>query len=231
MQARQGHLDGTRVWREPILRDDRVFLRSDEDPRPVFTVDLMLDGSASRLHCQEILAAQGVILAKSLAACGIPVRVLSFCSLRGYTVLRILKDYGDKNAERNIFSYFAAGWNRDGLALRGAGQLLKQSPAKRHLLILLTDASPDDSHKIPPTGKIPLSREYDGQAGVDDTAEEVRALRREGVRVAAVFMGESSSMPAARAIYGQSLARIQRMDQLAAAAGKLIQNEIRELSG
>ena len=231
VQARQGHLDGTRVWREPILRDDRVFLRSDEDPRPVFTVDLMLDGSASRLHCQEILAAQGYILAKSLAACGIPVRVLSFCSLRGYTVLRILKDYGDKNAERNIFSYFAAGWNRDGLALRGAGQLLKQSPAKRHLLILLTDASPDDSHKIPPTGKIPLSREYDGQAGVDDTAEEVRALRREGVRVAAVFMGESSSMPAARAIYGQSLARIQRMDQLAAAAGKLIQNEIRELSG
>ena len=231
VQARQGHLDGTRVWREPVLRDDRVFLRSDEDPRPVFTVDLMLDGSASRLHCQEILAAQGVILAKSLAACGIPVRVLSFCSLRGYTVLRILKDYGDKNAERNIFSYFAAGWNRDGLALRGAGQLLKQSPAKRHLLILLTDASPDDSHKIPPTGKIPLSREYDGQASVDDTAEEVRALRREGVRVAAVFMGESSSMPAARAIYGQSLARIQRMDQLAAAAGKLIQNEIRELSG
>ena len=70
-----------------------------------------------------------------------------------------------------------------------------------------------------------------GQAGIDDTAEEVRALRAEGVRVAAVFMGENASVPAANTIYGRDLARIRRMDQLAAAAGKLIQTEIRELSG
>ena len=63
-------------------------------------------------------------------------------------------------------------------------------PRKKHLLILLTDASPDDSHKILPSGKVPLSRDYDGQIGVDDTAEEVRALRAQGIRVAAVFMGE-----------------------------------------
>ena len=228
--ARQGFLDGTKVWREPILRDDRVFLRADEEPHPGFTVDLMLDGSASRLHCQETIAIQGYILAKSLATCGIPVRVTSFCSLRGYTVLRILKDLGDKNGERKVFDYFAAGWNRDGLALRGAGELMRSAPADKHLLILLTDASPDDSHKILPSGKVPLSRDYDGQAGIDDTAEEVRALRAQGVRVAAVFMGENESVPAANAIYGRDLARIRRMDQLAAAAGRLIQTEIQELS-
>ena len=229
--ARQGCLDGRRVWREPVLGDDRVFLRSDEESYPGFTVDLMLDGSASRLHCQEIIAAQGYILAKSLSSCGIPVRITSFCSLRGYTVLRILKDFGDKNGERNVFDYFAAGWNRDGLALRGMGELMKSAPADRHLLILLTDASPDDSRKILPSGKIPLSRDYDGQTGVDDTAEEVRALRQQGIRVAAVFMGENAAVPAANAIYGRDLARIRRMDQLAAAAGRLIQDEIRELSG
>lgn len=229
--ARQGWLDGTKVWREPVLHDDRVFLRSDEESRPGFAVDLMLDASASRLHCQEAIAIQGYILAKSLASCGIPVRVTSFCSLRGYTVLRILKDFGDKNGERNVFNYFAAGWNRDGLALRGAGELIKSAPAEKHLLILLTDASPDDSHKILPSGKVPLSRDYDGQIGVDDTAEEVRALRAQGVRVAAVFMGENASVPAANAIYGRDLARIRRIDQLAAAAGRLIQDEIRELSG
>lgn len=228
--ARQGFLDGTKVWREPILRDDRVFLRADEEPHPGFTVDLMLDGSASRLHCQETIAIQGYILAKSLATCGIPVRVTSFCSLRGYTVLRVLKDLGDKNGERRVFDYFAAGWNRDGLALRGAGELMRSAPADKHLLILLTDASPDDSHKILPSGKIPLSRDYDGQAGIDDTADEVRALRAQGVRVAAVFMGENESVPAANAIYGRDLARIRRMDQLAAAAGRLIQTEIQELS-
>lgn len=229
--ARQGWLDGTRVWREPVLHDDRVFLRNDEESRPSFAVDLMLDASASRLHCQETIAIQGYILAKSLAACGIPVRVTSFCSLRGYTVLRILKDFSDRNGERNVFNYFAAGWNRDGLALRGAGELIRSAPAEKHLLLLLTDASPDDSHKILPSGKIPLSRDYDGQVGVDDTAEEVRTLRAQGVRVAAVFTGENTSVPAANTIYGRDLARIRRMDQLAAAAGRLIQDEIRELSG
>ena len=231
VSARQGHVDSQRIWRLPVLKDGKVFLRSEEENNPGFTVDLLLDGSASRLHCQETIAAQGYILARSLAACGIPVRVSSFCSLRGYTVVRILKDFSEKNAERKIFNYFAAGWNRDGLALRMAGKLLDTAPADRHLLILLTDASPDDSRKILPTGKVPLSRSYDGEAGVQDTAEEVRALRQQGVRVAAVFMGENTSAPDARTIYGQDLVRIQRMDQLATAAGKLIQEEIRELSG
>jgi len=230
VSARQGHVDSQRIWRLPVLKDGKVFLRSEEENNPGFTVDLLLDGSASRLHCQETIAAQGYILARSLATCGIPVRVSSFCSLRGYTVVRILKDFSEKNAERKIFNYFAAGWNRDGLALRMAGKLLDTAPADRHLLILLTDASPDDSRKILPTGKVPLSRSYDGEAGVQDTAEEVRALRQQGVRVAAVFMGENASAPDARTIYGQDLVRIQRMDQLAAAAGKLIQEEIRELS-
>lgn len=230
VSARQGHVDSQRIWRLPVLKDGKVFLRSEEENNPGFTVDLLLDGSASRLHCQETIAAQGYILARSLATCGIPVRVSSFCSLRGYTVVRILKDFSEKNAERKIFNYFAAGWNRDGLALRMAGKLLDTAPADRHLLILLTDASPDDSRKILPTGKVPLSRSYDGEAGVQDTAEEVRALRQQGVRVAAVFMGENASAPDARTIFGQDLVRIQRMDQLATAAGKLIQEEIRELS-
>ena len=230
VSARQGHVDSQRIWRLPVLKDGKVFLRNEEENNPGFTVDLLLDGSASRLHCQETIAAQGYILARSLATCGIPVRVSSFCSLRGYTVVRILKDFSEKNAERKIFNYFAAGWNRDGLALRMAGKLLDTAPADRHLLILLTDASPDDSRKILPTGKVPLSRSYDGEAGVQDTAEEVRALRQQGVRVAAVFMGENVSASDARTIYGQDLVRIQRMDQLAAAAGKLIQEEIRELS-
>ena len=229
--ARQGWLDGERVWRQPVLHDGRVFLRGDEEPRPGFTVDLMLDASASRLHCQETVAIQGYILAKSLAACGIPVRVVSFCSLRGYTVLRVLKDYADRNAEGRVFDYFAAGWNRDGLALRAAGELLSSAPEEKHLLLVLTDASPNDSHKILPSGSIPLSRDYDGQPGIDDTATQVRALRRRGIRVAAVFLGENASVPAANAIYGRDLARIRRMDELAQAAGRLIQDEIRELSG
>lgn len=54
---------------------------------------------------------------------------------------------------QNINRYFASGWNRDGLALRAAGDLLQfaPGPAPRHLLIVLTDASPNDSRRIPPS--------------------------------------------------------------------------------
>ena len=62
-----------------------------------------------------------------------------------------------------------------------------------------------------------------------DTAAQVRTLQRQGVRVSAVFMGEDSSAGAAAQIYGKNMARIRGMDQLARAAGRLIQNEIREL--
>ena len=87
--ARSGNVDPGRVWRAPLLNDDRVFLCAEEENHPAFTVDLLLDASASRLHCQEVIAAQGSILAESLANCGIPVRVSAFSSLRGYTVLRV----------------------------------------------------------------------------------------------------------------------------------------------
>ena len=40
-------------------------------------------------------------------------------------------------------------------------------------------------------------------------------------------MGENSSIPAAERVYGKNLARIRGMDQLARAAGQLIQHEIR----
>lgn len=228
--ARTGSLDTARVWRAPTFNDSRVFLCAEDENRPSFTVDLLLDASASRLHCQEVIAAQGMILAESLANSGIPVRVSSFCSLRGYTVLRVLKSFGDKSRQ-GINSYFASGWNRDGLALRAAGDLLAlyPGPAARHLLILLTDASPNDSRRILPSPENPLGHDYGGQAGIQDAAAEVRALKRKNIRTAAVFMGESEAAGSAEMIYGKNLARIRSTDQLARAAGILIQNEIREI--
>lgn len=228
--ARIGQLDASHVWRVPLLHDSRVFLASEEENQPAFTVDLLLDASASRLHCQEVLAAQGVILAKSLLACSIPVRVSSFCSLRGYTVLRILKNFDEKSSQ-SIFRYFSSGWNRDGLALRAMGDLLTVFPgnAPRHLLLVLTDASPNDSLRVQASSENPFGHDYGDAFGVQDAAAEVRALRAKGIHVSAVFMGESSSASHAAVIYGKELARIKGIDQLAKAAGILIQHEIRSL--
>ena len=82
---------------------------------------------------------------------------------------------------------------------------------------------------MPPSSENPLGHDYGGAFGVDDAAAEVHDLRRKGLRVSAVFMGEDSSSRDAERIYGKNLARIRGMDQLARAAGRLIQNEIREL--
>ena len=186
--------------------------------------------SASRLHCQEVIAAQGSILAQSLAACGIPVRVSCFSSLRGYTVLRVLKGFKEKSLQ-GICQYFASGWNRDGLALRAAGDLIDfdPGPAARHLLILLTDASPTTAAASRPLPDDPLGRDYGGSAGVEDAAAEVRALQRKGLRVSAVFMGETPAPPTPPASTARTWPASGAWTSWPAAAGRLIQNEIREL--
>lgn len=225
--ARSGRLNSPRAWRAAVLSDQRVFVRETDAARPGFTVDLLLDASSSRMHCQEAVSAQGYILAESLARCRIPVRVSAFCSLRGYTVLRILKDLKDNSQQ--VFRYFATGWNRDGLVLRAAGELLEAPTEQKRLILLLTDASPNDSRRIPPGGEYPFGRDYADAPAAEDAAREVRALERQGLHVGAIFMGPSLNIPAAETIYGKKLARIRTLDQLAAAAGTLIQAEIQEL--
>jgi hypothetical protein len=226
LPSRRGVLDTCRVWRYPALRDDRVFLRREEEPQPVLSVELLLDASASRLNSQELIAAQGVILAESLRACGIPVQVHSFCSIRSYTVLRTLKS-ANSDDSRGIFGYFAAGWNRDALALSAAGSLLQDTPAEKRLLLILTDARPSDSVRYRPSGSFGIGKDYDGALAVDDTAKAVHDLRESGVRVAAIFMGSAQGARNAMQIYGQSgFVRVQSMEQLADGAGKLICREI-----
>lgn len=225
--ARSGQLDCRRAWRAFVLSDQRVFTREMDTAVPGFTVDLLLDASSSRMHCQEAIAAQGYILSESLTRCGVLVRVSGFCSLRGYTVLRTLKDFRDNS--RKIFRYFAVGWNRDGLALRAAGELLEVPPEWKRLILLLTDASPNDSRRIPPGEGHPFGHDYSGSPAVEDSARQVRVLRGKGIRVGAVFMGPEMNLDAARTIYGKNLASIRSIDQLAQAAGRLIQDEIQEL--
>ena len=112
----------------------------------------MLDASASRMGHEAVIAAQGYVIAESLTRCGIPVQVYSFSTIQNYTVMRLFRGYEEKEKNRGILDYVAAGWNRDGLALRAAGHLAGQSSCEKRLLIVLTDASPNDDKKIPSQG-------------------------------------------------------------------------------
>ena len=226
--GRNGRIAPEKIWRAVYLNDERIFTEKFEEEQPDFSVDLMLDASASRLQSQETIAAQAYVIARSLHLCRIPVQVTSFLSLRGYTVIRRFCGYDEMDKDGRIFDYFAAGWNRDGLALRGAGQLMQDSPAKNRLLIILTDASPNDDRKIPSdrAGGHPLSRDYSGEAGIEDASSEVRALKKSGVQVMAVLNGEDGSSEAVRRIYGDDFVRIENIRRLSDAVGTLLQKKI-----
>ena len=228
----RGRLMGERAYRMPLLQDPAVFLKPAQDPRPDLSVDLLLDASASRTASQEMIAAQAYMLAESMMKCQIPVRVLCFRSLRGYTVLQILKEDKDRSAAP-ILQYFAGGWNRDGLALKALEYLdtLREDRSSRRLLLVLTDAHPSDSTEMPPEGRSPLKHNYEGAAAIEDTAAAAADLRKKGIRIAAVFTGSHSHLEALKTIYGNHFVRIRHMEQLAQEAGTLLEQELIQWRG
>ena len=227
VRGKTGSFAPRHVWHALKLHDPRVFTSLQEEVQSDFCIDLLLDASASRASHQEIIAAQAYVLAESLRLCGIPLQVAAFCSLRGYTVLQLLQRYDERSKSQNVFNYFAAGWNRDGLALRGMKELMEQRRSTGHILIMLSDVRPNDDHRIPAAGSLPLSYDYAEARAIDDTAEEVRRLRAGGIQVIGLLNGELPGfLPAARKIYGKDFARVKKIDRLADAVGSLLQKHI-----
>ena len=228
IKSNSGELNGGLVWRATKLDDGKVFLRDEQSNMGDLCVDILLDASTSQQKRQEIVSGQGYMIAEALTRCGIPCRVMSFCSMTGYTIVRVYRDYQETGANEKIFDYVSNGCNRDGLAIRAAHYLISQAPYEHRLLIILSDVKPNDIRKLPPNGegeRVP----YDGEAGINDTAFEVRRARADGIAVICVFTGDDADLPAAKLVYGRDFARIQSMDRMADTVGILIQNQIRNL--
>lgn len=228
-RTRAGRLCPERIWRGQYLHDSRLFETVIPGQMGNLMVDLLLDGSASQRDQQEKVANQGYLIAESLTRCQIPVRVSSFCAVSGCTVIQVLRDYGETGRNQNIFNYTAVGWNRDGLALRAMGYLMEQESCEHRLLLILSDASPNDDQRLPGAGFFRPGRDYGGEIGVKDVAAEVNALRKLGFWVLCIFTGSDRELPAAQKIYGRDLARIRSVSWFADTVGRLIQNRIREL--
>lgn len=228
VKANSGRLNGLWAWRAATLNEDRVFLKSEQDEMGALSVDILLDASTSQKNRQETVSAQGYMIAESLTRCDIPCRVMSFCSMTGYTVLRIFRDYDKPRDNAAIFEYVSKGCNRDGLAIAAAHRLMNDTQYEHKLLIILSDVKPNDVVKIPPkTGGEPVP--YENDAGLTDCALEVRRARADGISVVCVFTGEDEDLNSAKLVYGRDFARIQSLDMLADTVGKLIQNQIKNL--
>lgn len=223
--CRAGALCPALAWRAAALDDERVFTRRQPGDPGELTVDILLDGSASQNQQQEKLAAQAYIIVESLTRCHIPVRVTAFCSVSGCTVLRILRDYDHPEQNNRVMDYVSAGWNRDGLALRAMGRLMRQTAGEKRLLLVLSDASPNDDQRIP--GGLG-GHAYTGKRGVDDTAAEAADLRLHGVTPVCLFSGSDREAPDARRIYGAAMERLPSVGWLADTVTRLIQGQIRK---
>ena len=220
-----GQFQSGRVWRALYLHDERVFERMEQDNMGDVSVDILLDASTSQEHRLESVSNQAYVIAESLNRCGIPCRVLSFCSMTGYTILDIFRDYWETDGNDRIFDFVANGCNRDGLAIRAACRLMRDNPCEHRLLIILSDVKPNDVLKIPWAGeseRVP----YNALPGLTDTALEVRRARAEGISVICVFTGDDEDVPSAKLVYGRDFARIRTLSQMADTVGKLIQNQI-----
>ena len=225
-RSASGTLDIGRVWRGLYLDDDKVFTRIMQSDPGDLCVDILLDASYSQVNRQAMVSAQGYMIAEALTRNKIPVRVSSFCSMSGYTILTRYRDYFETDNNQRIFHFFTTGCNRDGLALRAMCQEMESAPCEHKILILLSDARPHDIIQILQNGHYV---NYSEDNSILNTAAEVRSLQHHGIAVICVFTGDDDDVPAAHTIYGRNFARIRNLDQFADTVGTLIQNQIRSL--
>ena len=226
VRTASGTLDPGRIWRGVYLDDDKVFTKIQQSDPGQLAVDLLLDASSSQVDRQAVVAAQGYMIAEALTRCHIPVRVTSFCSLSGYTVLTRYRDYQEQDRNERIFRYFTTGCNRDGLAIRALAREIEESSYEHKLVILLSDAKPNDVIQLYRDGTYV---DYARDNGIENTAMEVRSLLFRDIPVVCVFTGNDDDIPAAHTIYGRNFARIRSLDQFADTVRTLIQNQIRRL--
>lgn len=221
-KAKTGALMSSQAYRLPVLNDPRVFLKDGDEIEAGIVADILLDASQSRMHAQESIAAEAYIIASSLVSLGIPVRVMTFRSIRGYTVLEVLKETAEKDCS-GVMSYYAGGWNRDSLAIKTAGSFAPQgiTGGTTRLMLVLTDANPNDSTPVGRDG-LRSSAEYEGIIAVKDTEEAVIDLKDKGIRTGAVFHGNPAHLCNAQQIYGNDYVQIRNVNQLARGAGTLL---------
>lgn len=200
-----GTVYANRAWRASRSNNKKIFYKDVENEKGKYVIDILLDSSGSQSRNQANVATQAYIIARALTMVGIPNRVMGFCSFMDYTILKRFKNYEDNvDSSENIFEYFCAGNNRDGLAIKSTCEGLSERNEENKILIVLSDGRPNDV-KIGKDRERSIRGEmaYRGAVGVRDAANEVRKARQNGILVLGVFTGKEIDLEAERLIYGK----------------------------
>ena len=229
VKSGSGSVNPGLAWRAAKLGDEKVFSKIMNGNAGDMSVDILLDASHSQFSRAEKISSQAYIVSEALTKCRVPCRVMSFCSMSGFTVMRLFNDYSSGGDNSSIFDYYTEGCNRDGLAIRAAGNLIEGNSCEHKMLIILSDVKPLDVAKIRKDER-DVGVSYDELRALTDTAHEVRRLRAEGISVICIFTGEDEDLPAAKMVYGQDFVRIRDFSLFADTVGKLIIDQMKSYS-
>ena len=100
---------------------------------------------------------------------------------------------------------------------------------RKHILIVLTDASPDDSTRLSSCAKYPFGSAYEGRPAVDDAAAAIAEMRAQGILVYGLFLGRTENIGNLSLMYGHHQVRIHDISQLARAVGEIFTKAVEEL--
>ncbi|MEG1185083.1 MAG: nitric oxide reductase activation-like protein [Eubacterium sp.] len=211
----QGQLVSSKLWRIGRSSNTKVFVRTLDNDKGSYVVDILIDSSGSQRKNQASVASQAYVLAEALTFNGIPNRVIGFSSFLDYTILKRFRDYESNIRENdNIFEYVCTGNNRDGLAIKTVVQDLKKRPEDNKILIILSDGRPNDI-KVGKNQSKNLEESYRGKIAIRDTAIEVRRARQAGIMVLGVFTGKEKDLGAEKLIYGKDFTYIKDINRFA----------------
>ena len=227
-RADRGVLVNSVLWKVGRCEDPQLFHKIFRNDHSTIVVELLIDASGSQKGRQAMVALQSYLFSAALSKIQIPHRVMSYCTYGDYTVLRRFRDYDDRpEADRKILEYRATANNRDGLALAAAGMDLLKRREDHKIVIVFSDGLPNDmvSGRVRPG----MPAKYVGDEAVRDTCFQVRALRREGVHVIGIFLGDDGELENERMIYGSSFLRIRRAEDFGGSAGKRLSETLLQL--
>lgn len=196
------------LWKVGRTEPGKLFYRTARQNSSDFVVQVLMDASGSQRDRQGQVALQAYIISEALSNVGLPHQIMSFCTFWDYTVMQRFRDYDAPRSEnRKVLEFTTSANNRDGLAIRAAGDALLQREEENKIMIVLSDGRPNDVIVNRPGSRNP--NPYFGEYAVRDTAREVRTLRSNGIFVLGVFTGKEKELAAEKMIFGKDFAYIR----------------------
>lgn len=150
----------------------------------LFDRSLSSDSWVSDRRVLDVTRQSMVLLAESLAGVRLPVAAAAFCShTRRDCRFDIIKDFHEpwSTMVPRLFDLEPDGYTRIGPAIRHASHRLVMQPARRRLLLIISDCKPVDYDH------------YEGRRGIGDVRQAVREARRSGVKTLALAIDAQAS--------------------------------------